>query len=149
MLRGRGRGRGRPRGATKIAKNYENRDQPAEASEVNSTKFRTPATQNRRRVNSGGPSTQNHRKFTKIGEKNVPKNWGYELEGRGGPGCCFGIVTRLNMYGFRILAVHSNRKGRFGSSPPSNRGFLSWSGCSGRNGEFQNLGISQNRSSTC
>ena len=84
----------------------------------------------------------------KDAKKNVPKNWGYGLEGRGGPGCCFGIVTRLNMYGFRILTVHSNRKGRLGSSPPSNRRFLSWSGCSVRNSEFQNLGISQNRSST-
>ena len=71
MLRGRGRGRGRPRGATKIAKNYENRDQPAEVSEVNSTKFRTQATQNRRRINSGGPSTQNDEKVTKVGEKKM------------------------------------------------------------------------------
>ena len=84
----------------------------------------------------------------KYAKKNVPNNWGYGVGGRGGQGCCFGIVTRVNMYGFRILAVHSNREGRLGSSPPSNRRFLSWSGCSVRNSEFQNLGISQNRSST-
>ena len=55
----------------------------------------------------------------------------------------FGIDAPLNTNGFPILAVHSNRQGRFRSVPPSNRRFLTWSARSGRKGEIPTPGTAE------